>query len=290
MTVILFLLIVYLFVSRNRVPYLKYEDMKQQDGIMKYVADTATAIAPLIPQGLVRKKPDAQERLEKKLGRAGNPWHVTATEYTVIRYALLVIGFGAGFVLYWILGTGITIPWLIWPLVGALIGYMIPDYVYDRATKERTLSFKKELPEALDLLAISTSAGTTFKVAMYEVVPLLRPGVVKDELSRVASDLKSGNSVVGALNNLAARAPNPDTTAFVKSIKQSQEYGANADISKTLRARADTNREEYNAYVENRIAQMSSSMMAALTGGMLIPLCIISLAPMMSLLSQVGLF
>lgn len=290
MVVILFLLIVYLFVSRNRVPYLKYGDMKKQDGMMKYVADTATVIAPLIPQGLVRQKPSSRERLERRLGSAGNPWHVTAVEYIVLRYAFLVIGLVVGFVLYWVMGTGIAIPWMIWPIVGGGVGYFIPDYVYDRATKERTLRFKIELPEALDLLAIATSAGSTFKVAMHEVVPLLRPGVVKDELAKVDSDITSGNTVVGSLNNLASRAPNPDTRAFVKAIKQAEEYGSKTDISKTLRARADTNREEYNSYVENKIAKMASEMMGVLTPTIIIPLCIISLAPVLSLLGSIGLF
>lgn len=287
---ILFLLIVYMFVSKNRTPYLSYNDMKKQDGAMKYVAETAVTVAPLLPQGLVRQKPDARDRLERKINSAGNPWHVTPPEYIVIRYTMMIIGAVAGFIGYWIIGKFVGLPWILWPLILGAVGYLIPDYVYDNATKERTLRFKIELPEALDLLAISTSAGSTFKTAMDEVVPLLRPGVVQDELAKVNADIKSGNSVVGALNNLAARAPNPDTRSFVKAIKQNEEYGSNSDISRTLRARAETNREEYNSYVENKIAKMSSNMMGVLTIGMVAPMLIISLAPMLSLLAQVGLF
>lgn len=287
---ILFLLIVYMFVSKNRTPYLSYNDMKKQDGVMKYVAETAVTVAPLIPQGLIKQKPNARDKLERKINSAGNPWHVTPPEYIVIRYTLTIIGAVAGFIGYWIIGKFVGIPWVLWPLILGAVGYLIPDHVYDNATKDRTLRFKIELPEALDLLAISTSAGSTFKTAMDEVVPLLRPGVVQDELAKVNSDIKSGNSVVGALNNMATRAPNPDTRSFVKAIKQNEEYGSNSDISRTLRARAETNREEYNSYVENKIAKMSSNMMGVLTIGMVAPMLIISLAPMLSLLTQVGLF
>lgn len=289
-----FFAIIYLFVARDQgsTPYIRYNDMMHQDGYMKYVAQAARAIGPSIPPVLLRKKPDARSRLEQKINKAGNPWKVTPMEFIVLKYTLMIGGIVMGLFIFWAVGpyVGNMIPWFVYPIFGGLFGFVIPDLQYKMSADERTLQFKKMLPEALDMLVISTSAGSAFKQAMTEVVPLLQPSVVKDELAKVNQDVAGGNTMVGALENMAKRAPNPDTEAFVKAIKQAEEYGSSADITQTLRARADTNREEYNAYVENKIAKLASHMMAVLAPTLIGALGIVCLAPMLSLISTYGLF
>lgn len=289
-----FAAIVYLFIARDKggAPYIRYNDMMKDEGYMKYVAKAARVIGPSIPSGLIRQKPNARARLEDRINKAGNPWHVTPTEFIVLKYTLMIGGLVMGFFIFWMVGDiiGTIIPWFVYPLFCAVFGFFIPDIQYRMSTNERDLAFKKQLPEALDMLVISTSAGSAFKQAMTEVVPLLQPGVVKDELTKVNQDVAAGNTIVGALENMAKRSPNADTEAFVKAIKQAEEYGSSADITATLRARADTNREEYNAYVENRIAKMPSHMMAVLAPTLIGSLGILCLAPILSLISTYGLF
>lgn len=290
-TAMLFLLIVYLFMARGQTPYLRYNDMRKQEGVMRYMADAAVAIAPAIPPALLRQKPTSRAKLDDKINRAGNPWKVTPVEFIVLKYVFCIVGFVLGFGIFAAIGSTVAmIPWFVWPILGALAGFMVPNYVYHQKTTERDLQFKKELPEALNLLTIATSAGSTFKVALNDIVPLLKPGVVHDELSMVNDDIASGNTIVGALDNLSKRSPNVDTEAFVKSIKQAEEYGSNADITATLKSRSETNREEFNAFIENKIVKLSSQMMAILTPTLMGSLFIITLAPMLSMLSQIGLF
>lgn len=291
MSVICAIIFIYLFVARSSTPYLRYSDMKSQDGIMKYVADAAIALAPIIPEQLIRQSPSSREKLENKLNQSGNPWKLTPTEFILLRYVFMVMGFIAGFGVFWAIGSTVpAVPWFVWPLVVAALGFFVPNYVYHQKKTERDFVFKKKFPEALDLLVTATNANSTFKVALQKIVPLLEPSAVKDELSKVNLDIASGNTVVGALDNFAKRAPNSDTEAFVKAVKQSEEYGSSSNIQDTLKSRAATNREEFDAYVENRIAKLSSNMMAILTPSLMISLFIITLAPMLSMLSTLGLF
>lgn len=289
-----FFAIVYLFIARDMSvsPYLRYTDMSKQEGYMKYLAQMSRAIGPSIPPQLLRPKPNAKARLELKINKAGNPWKVTPVEFIVLKYALLIVGIVMGFFIFWAIGpyVGDMIPWFVYPIFCAVFGFFIPDLQYKMSADERTLAFKKQLPEALDMLVISTSAGSAFKQAMKEVVPLLTDGVVKDELTKVNQDVAAGNTIVGALENMAKRSPNPDTESFMKAIKQAEEYGSSADITATLRARADTNREEYNSYVENKIAKMASHMMAVLAPTLIGALGVVCLAPMISLIGTYGLF
>lgn len=288
-----FFAIVYLFAAHDKgSPYIRYNDMQKKGGYMKYVAQAARVIGPSIPMGLLRQKPSAKARLEDKINKAGNPWKVTPMEFIVLKYTLMFGGLVMGFFIFWAVGDiiGTLIPWFVYPLFCAVLGFFIPDIQYRMSTNERDLAFKKQFPEALDMLVIATSAGSAFKQAMTEVVPLLSPGVVKDELEKVNQDVAAGNTIVGALENMAKRSPNSDTEAFVKAIKQAEEYGSSADITATLRARADTNREEYNSYVENKIAKMASHMMAVLAPTLIGALGILCLAPMLSLIQTYGLF
>lgn len=289
-----FFAIIYLFMAHDKSgsPYIRYNDMQKEDGYMKYVAQAARVIGPSIPMGLLRQKPDAKARLEDRINKAGNPWKVTPMEFIVLKYTLMLGGLVMGFFIFWMVGdiVGALIPWFVYPLFCAVFGFFIPDLQYRMSTDERDLAFKKQFPEALDMLVIATSAGSAFKQAMIEVVPLLSPGVVKDELEKVNQDVAAGNTIVGALENMAKRSPNSGTEAFVKAIKQAEEYGSSADITTTLRARADTNREEYNSYVENKIAKMASHMMAVLAPTLIGALGILCLAPMLSLIQTYGLF
>lgn len=293
-TGILFMLIVYLFVARKNsktAPYVRFSETGEDDVYLKYAAQAAKALAPSIPPQLLRQKPTARERLERKLNRAGNPWKVTTIEFIVLKYTFMIGGIIIGFGLYWAL-SDVTdvIPWFGYPILCGLFGFSLPDLQYQSSANARVLAFKKELPEALDMLVISTSAGSAFKQALREIAPLLNEGVVKEEFMRVNKDIDAGNTTVGALENMAKRAPNADTEAFLKAVRQAEEYGSSADITQTLRARAEANREEYNAFVENKIAKLSSHMMAILAPTLIGSLIILCLAPTIALISTYGLF
>lgn len=289
------LMIVYLFASKgnkNNSLYIRYTDTGKDDIYLRYAAQAAKALAPSIPESLIRQKPTARKRLETKLNRAGNPWKVTPLEFIVLRYTFLIGGVILGFLFYWLMSSAVGdfIPWFVYPIVCGLIAFALPDLQYMSYATSRELAFKKELPEALDMLVIATSAGSAFKQALKEIVPLMPAGVVKDELEKVNQDVDAGNTIVGALENMAKRSPNPDTESFMKAIKQAEEYGSSADITATLRSRADTNREEYNAFVENKIAKLASHMMTVLAPTLISALGILCLAPMISLISTYGLF
>ena len=212
-------------------------------------------------------------------------------EFVILRYTLAVLGIFLGLFVFW--GVGPTVgflPWWSYVLFCSILGFVLPDLQYKMSTDNRDIIFKKKFPDALDMLVISTSSGSAFKQAMSEVVPLLPDSIVKNELAKVNDDIAAGNTITGALDNLAKRSPNADTEAFVKAIKQAEEYGSNADITKTLRARADTNREEYDSFVETKIAKLSSHMMAILAPTLIGALGVLCLAPMLSLISAYGLF
>ena len=113
-TALLFLLIIYLFMARGQTPYLRYNEMRKQDGVMKYMADAAVAIAPALPSSLLRQKPTARAKLDAKINKAGNPWKVTTVEFVVMKYVFLIVGFILGLMMFAAIGSTVAmVPWFV---------------------------------------------------------------------------------------------------------------------------------------------------------------------------------
>jgi hypothetical protein len=173
----------------------------------------------VIPQGLdllveersfvpvFEAKTDLDRRQFKlQLARAGINHPLAVPTYLALRLALGGLGF--------LVAAGADLGLCGWSLhnvplglLGAIVGYHVPETVVRWLQRRRQQHLRKALPEALDLLSISIECGHGPDHAMREIVRELKqssPTLAK-ELTWYFSQLDLGNNRKVALQDLALR-------------------------------------------------------------------------------------
>lgn len=257
-----------------------FEDMQQSKGFMKYLAALGQETVKVLPDRMVTPNRQTESRLAARIKRAGSPFKMGPMEFNVLRIGAIIAGLAFG-VLAWVAVKDYVIwlpSWVIIAMFG-LLGYWYPGHWLTKLGNEREHAFRKELPEALDLLVISTSVSNSIGSSIQKVTPLLKDGVVKEEFTLVSKDLQAGRSVADSLRDMSDRSPSPDIEAFVNAVIQAQDTGT--DMSDTLRRRSKTSRQEYIALLDTKIASLESTIMIMLMPTMVMALVIVSIAPSM---------
>jgi tight adherence protein C len=143
---------------------------------------------------------------------------------------------GAGAVigmLFWI-GSGGTMG-LVFMLALAGAGFIAPGYVVSARARRRRDDVQAELPDALDLLAVSVEAGLGFDAAISKLTEHMK-GALIDELSLALSEMRVGEARQDALKKLSCRVDSPELSAFVRAIIQADQLGIS--LGKILRVQA----------------------------------------------------
>lgn len=216
------------------------------------------------------------------LSRSGNPWRVTPEEYIAVRILSIVLA-----VMVFLFAT--VVGYLDVPLIGAvgfglLIGALLPEQLLKGKWNKRRRDLESTLPEALDILRICMDAGYNFSTALEETVRLLPKGATKNELSRVASELRAGRTTEQALQGLANRSPTDGVESFVRVISQAQATGV--DIASTLSYQADEARADYERQVDVKAQKMQTTLFFPVIGLLLPVLMVIMFAPSVSTLQN----
>jgi tight adherence protein C len=180
---------------------------------------------------------------------------------------------------------GVWAPWYLIVGLAAVVGFLYPGINHKEKAAERDLDFKRNLPEALDLIIISVSAGRTFNQALRDTVPHLKDSHLKTELSSVIRTVDSGRTMKEALDNFADRAPSTSIVTFTRSLQEASEL--NASMEGTLRSRSDESRAELFSMIRERTAALPIKMTAVLTPTLSFALMIILLAPFVTSLMAI---
>lgn len=278
LAVALFMYIV--LVPRNGTIYTQGDYTGSDNVMLKGASAIGNEIFALLPQGMIKVKARAgSTRIEKLLQMSANPWGIKAADFVFFQiiFALLFGIAGIGFGLLLQFGLHFFLPWWVFAIGGALLGWINPSSTYRSAAKKRDLEFKRQLPEALDLMIISLTGGSTFTSSMRESIPNMQPGVLKDEFQTVVKNVDAGASLNVALQSLADRAPNDSITTFIKAVQESTEL--NVPIIDILESQAESSRREFFALIQEKTASLSSKMMGILTPTLIPALLICTLAP-----------
>ncbi len=217
------------------------------------------------------------DRITELLVRSGNPWNIGPEEYVGLRLLAAITGFFLALLAGLAKVLPSALPVEAWMVVGTAIGYFAPKVLLDRARGRRRQAARKGLPEALDLQVITLNAGMNFSPALGEVVARLPEGVIREELTRVTADLRSGKSLSRALLDFARRAPSDEVESFCKAVVQAERLGA--DVSETLTAQAAAARRDYEAALDERIGKLPTTLYFPILTMMLPALFIAILAP-----------
>jgi tight adherence protein C len=163
-----------------------------------------------------------RERLPQRLAAAGLAGRVSPEAFLALRLGLTAVGVLGGLCLGTVahLG-GRTV------LLTAALGtaaFLAPTYVLERKARSRRQSIHDELPDALDLLAVTVEAGLGLHASMARIAQTAK-GPLADELALVLTELRVGDSSERALQRMAKRLQSQEVESLVRSLVQGEQLG-----------------------------------------------------------------
>lgn len=138
------------------------------------------------------------------------------------------------------------------------IGYIAPTFVVTHRAKRRQSEIVSQLPDALDLLAVSVEAGLGFDGAVAKLTQHMT-GPLPEEFELALGEMRIGESRADALKKLAQRAGTPEVSAFVRAIVQADQLGTS--LGRMLRVQATDTRLKRQAAAEERAMKAPIKML-----------------------------
>jgi tight adherence protein C len=138
------------------------------------------------------------------------------------------------------------------------IGYIAPAVVVSGRARRRQSVLGGELPDALDLLAVSVEAGLGFDGAVAKLTQYME-GPLSEEFELVLGGMRIGESRSDALKKLAERSGAPEVAAFVRAIVQADQLGTS--LGRILRVQATDSRLKRQAAAEERAMKAPIKML-----------------------------
>jgi tight adherence protein C len=129
---------------------------------------------------------------------------------------------------------------LIYGAFCGVVGMIGPSFWLDRMKAGRQVSFRRALPDALDVLVICLEGGLSLPAALRRVSGELRTAhpLLASELNIVQREIQLGQSPGDALLHFADRSDLEEIRSLALVITQSERFGAS--LVKALRIHAET--------------------------------------------------
>ncbi len=197
-----------------------------------------------------------EERIATKLVSSGLAHRMTANGYLALKVVLAAAGVIVGGLLGVLVGTTMTAL-----LLGALLGFVafvVPDLVAGSKTKTRRAEMQRQLPDALDVIAVSVEAGLGFDAALAKVGDHMS-GPLVDELTLVLGELRIGEARTVALRKMAERVDLPEITSVVNSLIQAEQLGS--PLGRMLRVQAQESRNRRQMAAEEQAMKAPVKML-----------------------------
>lgn len=277
----------YFLVPKNETNISNNSAEESSNPLLKAINVIGNDLYKSLPAGFLKEQRGVKKkypREESLITRSGNPWNLTAQEFVTMRYVAGFLGFLASWVVFFAVNTAIAIPWWVIVPLTTIFAALIPQIKYTEQAKNRDLEFKRQLPEALDLLIISLSSGRTFSHALREIIPNMQDSVLKEEFRNIVKNLDSGYTLKESLDDFATRAPNEGIETFVRSVQSATEV--NAPLVETLESRAEASRQEFFDIIHQKTAQLESKIFLILTPLIMPAVMLIAIAPSISSMLQ----
>lgn len=187
--------------------------------------------------------------LAERLARAGLAERVSLASALACKAAGAVAGaLGAASLASTAPGRAELLVWICMPAAG----FLAPDALLERATRRRHARIFAALPDALDLLGVSTAAGRSAAAGLGEVAASGEDPLAA-ELSATAAEIGCGVSQQDALRRLRERISGSEVAALVAALERSRRYGS--PLADQLRRQAQALRTDQRRAVEERAAR-----------------------------------
>jgi tight adherence protein C len=211
-----------------------------------------------LARAVLRITPRASvETVSNKLLRAGLNRRVSPTGYLASKAILGFFGFVGGQVFASVAGA-LASKALLLGIVFAIVGFMLPDVVLTFKTRGRKEVLRAELPDALDLLAVSVEAGLGFDGAISKLTEHM-DGPLADEFALTLGEMRIGESRQNALTKMMKRVEIPEVSAFVRAIIQADQLGIS--LGRILKVQAGDTRTRRQLAAEERAMKAPIKML-----------------------------
>ena len=238
-------------------PIDEYERRLQEPFVMRLVHPLGQAfgsLAKLTPKNYV-------EDIHKKLLHAGLANSIRAEELVVGQMALTGV-LTVGGLLWAVLGSASPRTALLVAILMPTVGLLLPPAWLSRKVDERKGAILKDLPDTLDLLAISVEAGMGFEGAL-EIVCNHFSSPLADEFHRTLREMELGLPRRDAFQNLKRRTEVPELSNFVLALLQADALGI--PIGRVLRTQATEMRAKRRQWAREKAAKLPVKMLIPLT-------------------------
>ncbi|HEX3807126.1 MAG TPA: type II secretion system F family protein [Gaiellaceae bacterium] len=220
---------------------------------------TERVLAPAIARFAalaLRLSPRASvEATAARLRAAGLSGRIGATTFLAVKAALALAGAGVAVLLA--VATTPVVAILFGPLLAAL-GFLGPDTILTNRVRDRRDRIRGELPDALDLLAVSVEAGLGFDGAITKLTEHMK-GALVDEFALTLGEMRIGESRHDALRKLAERVDVTELGSFVRSVVQADQLGIS--LGRILRVQAADSRLRRQAAAEEKAMKAPIKML-----------------------------
>ncbi len=215
------------------------------------------------------------QRIDAKLERAGYPGGLRGADWVGVKLMSL-IGFGVLFFVIGLVLLGSPVVGLLGIVLGAVIGYIAPEFWLGRKARARSWSMVLQLPDALDLLTISVEAGLGFDAALAKVVEKME-GPLVDEFRQALAEVRMGRTRREALRDVVNRADAQPVSNFIGAIIQAEQLGV--PIAKVLQIQSNQLRIERRQRAEEAAAKAPVKMLFPMVGCIFPTIFIVILGP-----------
>lgn len=205
--------------DEDRIPD-EFEDKLNEPFISRVLRPAGNRIAARVSQ----VTPVGQrEKIRQQLVLAGLAGRIRAEDFLTIQLVSIFGGLLLG-ILYLTSASGARNTKLLFFVLLIAIGALGPRSWLNRKVKERKEAIFMDLPDVLDLLAISVEAGVGFEGAL-DIVCTHFDSPLALEFSRTLKEMELGLPRREALQNLKRRTEVPELSNFVLALVQADALG-----------------------------------------------------------------
>ena len=196
------------------------------------------------------------DKVSRRLMGAGVGRAFSPTSFLASKAVFAILGFLGGTFLGGIAGKGSL--GILLALIFLFIGFMLPDMFISFKARGRREEIRAELPDALDLLAVSVEAGLGFDAAISKLTEHME-GPLIDEFALSLGEMRIGETRQHALEKMVQRVQAPELASFVRAIIQADQLGIS--LGRILRVQATDTRNKRQAAAEERAMKAPIKML-----------------------------
>lgn len=251
------------------------ESLPSSGAFARLVKGTNARFGPFLA-GTVR--PKRREKVRHLIDLAGRPGGLTLERYEEEKVRVVMVALGAGLVVAF-LGVGLLLP------VMLVLAWIWPDLRLGQLARSRLSRIERDLPDFLDILAVTVGAGVAFRPAVARVCEALG-GPVAQEMTMALRQIDFGAGSRQALSDVRSRNESEALEEFITTILQAEELGA--PLASTLLEQAgDMRRSSYQR--ARRRAQRAAPRVSLVVTIMIVPATMLMIAVAIFLSSDVKL-